>query len=147
MIPIAESERSDFLAMAAQYFSQLNSSFAPQEDWKRHYFETIHATPNVFLRWIVSGHERAGFILFGIEKHRFLPRHCGAVYELYVAPEFRGRGIARTCAAQAIQELWTFGPSKIELEVVEGNSGALALWKSLGFRKKSERFVLTDGRP
>ena len=131
--------------MAVQYFSELSESFTPHRDWKQHYFETIQAGTNVFLRWIEADGERAGFILFGIEKHRFLPRKSGKVYELYVAPAFRGRGIARACAGQAIKEMWEFGPSKIELEVVEGNAQALALWKSMGFRKASERFVLKEG--
>ena len=144
MVPISQSERDQFLAMAVQYFSELNESFTPDRDWEQHYFETILARTNVFLRWIVSGGERAGFILFGIETHRFQPRKSGTVYELYVTPGFRGRGIARACAAQAITELWELGPSKIELEVVEGNAKALGLWKSIGFCKASERFVLRD---
>jgi len=145
MVPITQSERDQFRSMAVQYFSELNESFTPHRDWEQHYFETIQAATNIFLRWIVSDGERAGFILFGIEKHRFLPRNSGRVYELYVTPAFRGRGIARACAAQAIKELWELGPSKIELEVVEGNAKARGLWKSMGFRKASERFVLRDG--
>ena len=145
MVPITQSERDQFLAMAVEYFSELNKSFIPHRDWEQNYFETIQAGTNVFLRWIVSDGKRAGFILFGIEKHRFLPRKSGRVYELYVTPPFRCQGIARECAAQAIKELWEFGPSKIELEVVDGNKEALALWQSMGFRKASERFVLRDG--
>lgn len=145
MIPIPQSERAQFLAMAVQYFSELNLSFTPDRDWNEHYFETIQANAKVFLRWIVRGEERAGFILFGVEKHRFLPRESGRVYELYLRPEFRRQGIARFCAVEAIKELWSLGPSKIELEVVDGNAEALALWKSIGFRKASERFVLTGG--
>lgn len=145
MVPITQSERDQFLSMAVQYFSELNESFTPHSDWKQHYFEAIQAGTNVFLRWIVSNGNRAGFILFGIEEHRFLPRKNGKVYELYVTPAFRGRGIARACAAQAIKELWEFGPLKIELEVVDGNAQALSLWKSMGFRKASERFVLKNG--
>jgi ribosomal protein S18 acetylase RimI-like enzyme len=145
MIPVSPSEREEFLRVAIAHFSELNSSFAPEEDWKQNYFETIQANPQVFLRWIMSNGERAGFILYGLENHRFLPRKTGAVYELYIVPPFRRRGIARACAEEAIRELWTFAPSKIQLEVVEGNAGAAALWRSLGFRKVTERFVLAGG--
>ena len=145
MIPIALSERDEFLRMAAAHFSELDSAFVPQDDWKTHYFDTILANPRYFLRWIRSDGQRAGFILFGLEKHRFLPRQTGAVYELYVLPEFRQRGIAKACAVEAIRELWTHGPSKIQLEVLEGRTAAAALWKSLGFRKVTERLVLTGG--
>ena len=147
MVAISGSERSQFLAIVRQHFSELDSSFTPDDDWKQQYFETIQSNPGFFLRWICHDGERAGFILFGIEKHRFLPRKTGVVYDLYVMPGFRRRGIARACAAQAIEELWNLGPSKIQLEVMEGNAGATALWESLEFRKTSERFVLAkDGR-
>jgi len=143
MLPIASSEKDKFLQMAAQHFSELNSSFVPQDDWREHYFATIIADSRYFLRWIVCDEKRAGFILFGLEKHRFLPRMTGAIYELYVLPEFRRRGVAKACAIEAIRELWSHGPSKIQLEVIEGRSPAAALWKSLGFQKVTDRYVLS----
>jgi UDP-2,4-diacetamido-2,4,6-trideoxy-beta-L-altropyranose hydrolase len=147
MTPIASSEGEDFLRMAVHHFSELNPSFLAHDDWNKHYFETIRENPQFFLRWIICDGQRAGFVLFGVERHKFLPRKTGAVYELYVAPAFRRRGVASACAQQAIKELWALGPSKIQLEVAEGNSGAAALWRSLQFRKVSERFILTSGAP
>lgn len=86
---------------------------------------------------------RAGFILFGLEDHRFLPRKTGVIYELYILPALRRRGLAKETAVAAIAELWTHRPSKIQLEVMEGRTHGVSLWKALGFRKASERFVLT----
>ena len=146
MVAIAPSEREEFLRMAATHFSELDSGFVPAEDWKAAYFETILANPQFFLRWIFCDTQRAGFILFGLEPHRFLPRQTGAVYELFVLPEFRQRGVAKACALDAIRELWTHGPSKIQLEVLEGRGAAAALWKSVGFRKVTDRLVLTESR-
>lgn len=145
MVRVDRSERDDFERMATQHFSELNPSFTPDEDWKKHYFETLQNDPQLSLRWILCGRARAGFVLFGIEKHKFLPRKTGVIYELYVNPQFRRRGVARVCAQQAINELRSHGPSKIQLEVVKGNEGAKALWLSIGFREVSERFVLTNG--
>jgi len=141
-ITVAPSERSEFMKLAQRHFTELDSTFVPHEDWKREYFENIRSNPNFFLRWIQHRGERAGFILFGIEKHRFLPRKTGMIYELYILPQFRKRGLAHMCAAQAIRELQVLGPSKIQLEVMEGNAAAMALWKSLDFQKVSERLVL-----
>lgn len=146
-IPIAASERDEFLAMAMQHFVELNPSFVPHEDWKQKYFETILENSSFSLRWIVWEAKRVGFILFGTEPHRFLPGTNGAIYELYIAPAFRRRGIARVCAQQAVKELWAAGPSKIQLEVVKGNAAAAALWKSLRFQEVSARFVLTSIEP
>lgn len=147
MVPVIEADREEFLRMAADHFSELNPAFVPQTDWKQRYFPSILSNPNYSLRWIVCDGKRAGFILFGVEDHRFLPRKTGAIYELYVLPEFRRRGIARACALEAIRELWTHSPSKIQLEVVEGRTAAAALWKSLGFHKVTERFVLERSAP
>jgi ribosomal protein S18 acetylase RimI-like enzyme len=143
MLPVASSERDEFLLLAARHFSELDPSFVPQQDWKEHYFSTIMANPQYFLRWIVCDEKRAGFILFGIEQHRFLPRKTGAIYELYVLPDFRRRGVGKACAVKAIRELWEHAPSKIQLEVVEGRMAASALWKSLGFQKVTDRYVLS----
>jgi UDP-2,4-diacetamido-2,4,6-trideoxy-beta-L-altropyranose hydrolase len=145
MMPVVSSERSQFLNMARNHFLELDSSFVPRDDWKQQYFDTIQANRQFFLRWILHNGDKAGFILFGTEKHRFLPRKTGMIYELYIAPEFRKRGIARACAAQAIAELQNLGPTKIQLEVMEGNTAAVALWKSLQFLKVSERYVLAGG--
>jgi ribosomal protein S18 acetylase RimI-like enzyme len=145
MSPIQPDEQEEFLRMAESYFTELNPAFVPALDWKEQYFQKIVSNSRNFLRWIVCDERKAGFILFGIEDHRFLPRQNGAIYELYVLPEFRRRGIANECARRAIEELWQHSPSKIQLEVVEG-AVAAAFWKSLGFRKVSERFVFDRGK-
>ncbi len=142
---ITRADREAFLEMAQRHFRELNPDFVPNVDWKAQYFDTILSRQRFFARWILFDSKRAGFILYGVEDHRFLPRLTGMIYELYVLPEFRRKGIARECALQAIRELRAQGPSKVQLEIMEGNEGAKALWQSLGFEKVSERFVLRDG--
>jgi len=144
MIPVEPDQRADFLKMAEQHFREVNPMFTPAQDWKNSYFENIVKNPGRSLRWIVSSGQHVGFVLFGVEEHRFLPRLTGAIYEVYVIPEQRRKGIARACAKQVIDELWRSSPSKIQLEVIEGNAGAAELWRSLGFEKVTERFVLTE---
>jgi ribosomal protein S18 acetylase RimI-like enzyme len=146
MLPVSAAERGQFLRMAEQHFRDLNSDFVPHADWTMSYFEGIQANPNYSLRWIMAEGQRAGFILYGIERHRFLPRSTGGIFELYVSPPHRRRGLARRCAQLAIAELEKLGPSKIQLEVVEGNEGARALWLSMGFHKVSERYILTPAK-
>src|SRR5258708_32940671 len=131
--------------MAAKDFSQLSSSFGQEEDWKEPECAAMMANLLYVLRWIVCDEKRAGFILFGLEKHRFLPRMTGMIYEIYILPEFRRRGIATVCAAEAIRELQVHAPSKVQLEVVEGRVAAAALWESLGFQKGTGRYVLRGG--
>lgn len=142
LVTVKPDERDEFMRVAERHFRGLSSTFEPQEDWKQNYFEKIRANPQFFLRWISCEGERSGFILYGLEPHRFLPRRTGVIFELYVDPEKRRRGIARQAAQIAIRELQLHGPSKIQLEVVEGNDGAAALWSALGFEKVTERYVL-----
>lgn len=144
LVPVETSDRDRFMAMAEQHFRELNPHFTPARDWKDSYFEKICDNLSCSLRWIVDRKKQVGFILYGIEEHRFLPRKTGAIYELYIVPEQRRRGIARACVKQVINELWQLSPSKIQLEVVEGNSAAAELWKALGFQKVSERLVLVE---
>jgi len=146
MLPVSAAERGEFLQMAEQHFRDLNLDFVPKADWTESYFEGIQSNPDYFLRWIMADGQRAGFILFGFEKHRFLPRTTGNIFEVYVRPSHRRRGLARRCAQMAIDELEKRGPSKIQLEVVQGNPGATALWLSMGFRKVSERYILARAK-
>jgi len=142
LVPVEAADRKHFLAMAEQYFRELNPYFVPAADWKASYFENILRRKDFLLRWIVASGQRVGFILYGFEDHRFLPRKTGAIYELYIVPEQRRSGIARACAETAIEELQKSSASKIQLEVAEGNDVAAAFWRSLGFQKASERLVL-----
>lgn len=140
--PVTDKEKMIFLEMAQRYFTELNPRFVPDDDWKANYFETILSNPNMFLRWIIADGERTGFILYGIEHHRFLPRTVGVIYELYVQPNYRKRGLAMACAKQAIKELQNCGVAKIQIEIMVNNDKAKELWKKLGFVKVSERYVL-----
>ena len=144
MDTVSAMQREAFLDMAQRLFRGLNPAFVPHDDWKQSYFEKILVNARLSLRWIVVDEKRAGFVLFGLEEHRFLPRLNGMIYELYIEPEFRRKGIAQTVARQTIRELQSMSPSKIQLEVMEGNRAAAALWESLGFRKVSERYVLAE---
>src|SRR3954449_9941928 len=96
--PVLPQDRESFTTMAVSHFRELNRDFEPQADWKEHYFKKILNNPNLHLCWIESDGERAGFILFGLEDHKFLPRKIGAIYELFIETTFRRRGIARKCA-------------------------------------------------
>jgi ribosomal protein S18 acetylase RimI-like enzyme len=140
--PVLPADRKIFLGMAMQHFRELNPAFVPEADWKDSYFENIQRRTDYSLRWVVKDNEHIGFVLFGIEDHRFLPRKTGVICELYIIPERRRQGLATSCAQIVIEELWQLSPSKIQIEVVEGNERAIALWETLGFQRAATRFVL-----
>jgi ribosomal protein S18 acetylase RimI-like enzyme len=131
--------------VAIRNFTSLNPDFVPRDDWKESYFASILSNRDMVLNWITADGGRAGFVLFGVEPHRFLPRRTGAVYELFVEADHRGRGIGEAAAEAAIRALHAAGVSKIQLEVMVGNEGAARLWRKLGFARVAERYVLAQG--
>jgi ribosomal protein S18 acetylase RimI-like enzyme len=144
--PVSESEEPEFLAMAEGYFTELNPGFIALDDWRASYFSRIKTTPDTCLLWIQCDGRRAGFVLYGLEKHRFLPRTTGCVYEFYILPQFRRSGIGRQAGEAVVQLLRRSSPSKIQLEVASGNASAAEFWQELGFRKVAERYVLNEVR-
>jgi ribosomal protein S18 acetylase RimI-like enzyme len=146
LVAVDASERAAFTTMALSHFRELNSAFEPHADWKAGYFDRLLHDADLAARWIVVDGVRAGFIVYGVQPHRFLPRLIGAIYELYVHPDFRRRGVARAGARAAVDALLARGVPKIQLEIMDGNDAAFGLWRSLGFEKVSERFVLTGER-
>jgi ribosomal protein S18 acetylase RimI-like enzyme len=142
---VEAAEQEEFLNLAAAYFRELNPFFVPKEDWRASYFAQLRTDPNLHVEWIQTGAERTGFVIYGTEKHRFLPRQNGCVYEFYIVPRLRGGGMGREAARKIIAKLRELAPTKIQLEVASGNPRAAEFWQGLGFRKVSERYVLEEG--
>lgn len=143
--PILETDQEMFLKMAVRYFKELNKDFTPHKDWEKCYFESVLTKETVELCWIVFDNNRIGFVIYGNEKHRFLPRLIGYIYEFYIVPEYRRKGLGTVCARNIIQRLRSKGIHKIDIEVANGNEKAIHFWKSLGFLKVAERFTLREG--
>jgi ribosomal protein S18 acetylase RimI-like enzyme len=60
--------------------------------------------------------------------------------ELFVAPEYRGRGVATALLerlAEGEESLWPVRPAALALEVTPQNERARALYERLGFRGKN----------
>jgi ribosomal protein S18 acetylase RimI-like enzyme len=142
LVPVGPDQKAQFLALACEHFRELDPAFRPLPEWEANYFETVTRSPNYALEWIVVSGETVGFILFGVEPHRFFPRTIGAIYELYVRPDRRRGGIGRAAAAEAVARLSARGVQRIQLEVIEGNEKAAALWEGLGFKRVSVRYTL-----
>lgn len=63
-----------------------------------------------------------------------------------VVPSHRGRGIGRRLMLAAEEFSESMGAETSFLEVIEGNSKALGLYRSLGYRE-TRRFVCAEGKP
>jgi ribosomal protein S18 acetylase RimI-like enzyme len=60
---------------------------------------------------------------------------AGAIHDVWVEPEARGHGVARALLAAAVAALRAKGAPRVVLHTAAKNTGAQALFESLGFRR------------
>lgn len=64
------------------------------------------------------------------------------VNEIYVAPEHRKKGIARTLLESVSEWATTQGASNIRATAISNKSDSIAFWKSMGARELTTDFVI-----
>jgi len=57
-----------------------------------------------------------------------------SINDLYVLPEFRGKGIGKKLIVESLNRLKTEGVKSVRLTVLTNNEAALKLYKKLGFK-------------
>ena len=75
-----------------------------------------------------------GWILLGQNKDYFTDVIQGFIYDIFVLPEFRGKGLAKMLIQHGIEELKLRGYEEIGLNVFASNT-AKELYKRLGFKE------------
>ncbi|MGG0757027.1 N-acetyltransferase family protein [Brevibacillus laterosporus] len=89
--------------------------------------------------WYLVGKQNeqiVGWVLAGSIIEQFTDRELGYIFELYVMPEFRGKGYATPLMEAAIQRLKEQGYPEIRLNVYVANQ-AKELYEKLGFRERN----------
>ena len=76
---------------------------------------------------------RAGDEAVGCVALRPLPGSVGEVKRMYVAPEWRGRGVGRALLETLIERARTLGYMRLRLGTLADMTRAQALYRSLGF--------------
>lgn len=107
---------------------------------------TAECLTSVLERVIADG--RLGFLLVAREDTRIVgvayaatllsAEHCGMVSsleELYVVPEYRGRGVGTELLRAVFERAKAEGMVAIELEVDAGHSQVIPLYQRFGFRR------------
>ena len=67
------------------------------------------------------------------------------LFAMWVAPEFRRRGLGRAILESALDWMKQKGAKKAQLSVTEGNKEALSLYRSFGFLDTRRREPLREG--
>lgn len=86
-------------------------------------------------KWIAEGlqGEFLGYLILG-ESGFLTPETHGFIFDLWVAPDHRGKGIGKFLVEWASEWARKRGHKKIKLEVSETNERARRLYESIGFR-------------
>ncbi len=140
--PVTREQEAEFVDMATDHFRSLNPDFVPDQTWTDHYFKSCLEDPEIYLRWIVTDGQRAGFVIFLIERHRLVPVKNGVIREVFVKTSHRRMGIASRCAELMIQQMKEHGAQKVFVDTVAGDTRARSLWEKAGFRSFTERLAL-----
>lgn len=82
-----------------------------------------------------------GFVHVRPETDYYLRAECGHVADVVVAPEARGQGAGRALMEAAERWARERGYSMLTLNVFVENTGARAVYESLGFNAETVRYV------
>jgi GNAT superfamily N-acetyltransferase len=80
----------------------------------------------------------AGFALFFTTYSTFLARPGLYLEDLFVAPDFRGRGLGKALILHVARLANTRGCGRLEWTVLDWNAPAIAFYESLGAQRKPE---------
>jgi GNAT superfamily N-acetyltransferase len=89
-------------------------------------------TPAAWVVLAMSRSEPAGFALFFRNYSTFLARPGIHLEDLFVFPEYRGRGIGRRLLQHLAQVAVSHGYGRLEWAVLDWNEDAILFYKSLG---------------
>ncbi|AYK05126.1 GNAT family N-acetyltransferase [Brevibacillus laterosporus] len=105
-------------------------------------FESIEEPIHQLLEkgaWYLVGKQNeqiVGWVLAGSITEQFTNKELGYIFELYVMPEWRGKGYAKPLMEGAIQRLKEQGYAEIRLNVYVANR-AKVLYEKLGFQERN----------
>ncbi len=120
----------------------------PDTDQQGEFLRRLAVNPHAVMMAAFSGQTVVGLIDIVGGQNDF-DRHQGTL-GISVAPEWRGRGIGRALMEAAIAEARSWPDfCRIELIVVTWNTGAIALYETLGFKMegRKRKAINLRGRP
>jgi ribosomal protein S18 acetylase RimI-like enzyme len=106
----------------------------PLADEARHRLPGLLAARPHYLGWLAFDADQPVGLVNAFEGvSTFQARPLLNLHDIAVAPTHRGRGIGRALIAAAEAEARARGCCKLTLEALEGNAGAITLYRRLGF--------------
>lgn len=112
-----------------------------------------NATPELIQKWLFSDKPRAecllaeweekpaGFALYFYNFSTFLSKPGIYIEDVFIRPEFRRKGIAKKIFKHLAQKVMAQECGRLEWSVLDWNSDAIELYKSLGAQSLNEWII------
>ena len=133
--PGDEALLCDFIRALADYERLLHECEATEENISKALFGPV---PRVFCHIAEADGVPAGFALWFYNFSTFRAKHGVYLEDLFVRPEFRGRGIGKALLVHLAQRALREGCARFEWSVLDWNEPSIAFYKSLGAKPLSD---------
>ncbi|GHU70654.1 N-acetyltransferase [Spirochaetia bacterium] len=124
----------EFVCLLAEYEHLLDQAQATVEDFRKYVFEEKKAEVII----VEYDGQPAGFALFFHNFSTFLGRPGIYIEDLFVKPEFRGRGLGKLLLAFIAHLATERNCGRLEWSCLDWNEPSIAFYKSQGARPMSE---------
>ncbi len=141
----ASAMRELWLAGLREVPDMFTSSYAEEASQPLDYFAKQIARGASFGCW--DGEALGGMVAIWVPDKRQQSRHKAYLGAMYVAPQHRGKGVAKALIEAALEHAKDYA-EQVSLGVSAHNAGAIRLYESLGFTRYAlePRSLKLDGR-
>ena len=142
---ITEKDRALFLRLSEEFYrSDAVSHAIPSSHHERAFEEVMRTDTYTEAFFIECGGEVAGYLLTSNAYSREAGGMMLWVEELYLMPQYRGRGLGQEAFAFIEQKAKQEDLRRIRLDVCESNRRAIALYERLGFGELEYKQMIKD---
>ena len=128
---INQNDKNEFMTMSRDFYnSDAVSAPVPENFHEQAFSDLMAGTPYAECLFFTHGNQVAGFALLAKTYSREAGGECVWVEELYLKPEFRGMGAAKTFFGKLSA---LYPAARYRLEVEPDNERAKKLYRACGF--------------
>jgi GNAT superfamily N-acetyltransferase len=122
------------LLLELAVYERLSDSVFLTEELLREFLFGVRPVAEAILAW--EDDQPAGFAVFYLNYSTFLGRPGIYLEDIFVKPEFRGKGIGRSLLTHIARLAMERGCRRLEWSVLDWNETAIGFYKSLGAKPK-----------
>lgn len=135
---VDDSVKELWLCLAREMF-EIERLIVPSEANGDRWVEFVReglASGRNFLLVAKNDSRIVGFAYAGIVRHNFekISKIIGVIDDVYVLPEFRGKGIGKKLVVECLNKMKVVGVKVVGLQVLTENRAAIKLYEKLGFK-------------